>query len=273
MNASIEEPVIPPRLQRPLAAVWISLGLHAALLALVQVAPPAPLSLGDPVIEARLVSTPAVLPAVETAPAVEMPTAPPPEAAPVPAPSEAADALPVAEPLAPPPAEPPAAIAPPAEPAPQASLSPPAAEAPAASAADTTIAPPAEPAPAMSLPTPAAAPAAPAAAATITTAVDLTYYGARDVDVPPRALREIVPDYPDVADRERLSGTVRLQLKLEADGRIGAIEVVSASPPGVFDESAIKAFGHARFAPAQKNGRPVRALVLIEVVYDWEGRR
>lgn len=254
MNASIEEPVIPPRLRRPLAAVWISLGFHAALLALVQVAPPASLSLGDPVIEARLVSTPAVLPAVEaapTAPVVEMPTDPPPETLPLLAPSEAADAVPVAEPLAPPPAEPPAAIAPAAEPTPAA-----------------------EPAPAASLSPPAAAaPAVPAAAATITTAVDLTYYGARDVDVPPRALREIVPDYPEVADRQRLSGTVRLQLKLEADGRIGAIEVVSASPPGVFDESAIKAFGNARFAPAQKNGRPVRALVLIEVVYDWEGRR
>lgn len=245
MNASIEEPVIPPRLQRPLAAVWISLGLHAALLALVQVAPPASLSLGDPVIEARLVSTPAVVETAPTAPAVEMPTDPPPEAVPVLAPSEAADALPVAGPLAPPLAEPPAAIAPPAEAAPAAPLSSPAPAAPAA--------------------------AAPAAA--ITTAVDLTYYGARDVDVPPRALREIVPDYPDVADRQRLSGTVRLQLKLEADGRIGAIEVVSASPPGVFDESAIKAFGNALFAPAQKNGRPVRALVLIEVVYDWEGRR
>ncbi|MBW8305285.1 MAG: energy transducer TonB [Thiobacillus sp.] len=263
MNASIEEPVIPPRLQRPLAAAWISLGLHAALLALVQVAPPALLSLGDPVIEARLVSTPAVLPAEETAPAVpavDVQTDPPPAAVPLPAPSEAADALPVAEPLAPPPVEQPAATS--------------TAEAPAASAADTAIAPPAAPAPAASFPPPAAAaPAASTPAATITTAVDLTYYGARDVDVPPRALREIVPDYPAVADRERLSGTVRLQLKLEADGRIGAIEVVSASPPGIFEESAIRAFGDARFAPAQKNGRPVRALVLIEVVYDWEGHR
>jgi len=262
VNASIEEPVIPPRLQRPLAAVWISLGLHAALLALVQVAPPASLSLGDPVIEARLVSTPAVPSAVETAPtadAEEMPTDPPPEALPVLAPSEAADALPVAEPLAPPPAEPPAAIAPPTEPEPDPDR-------------DRDRDRDRDPAALPSTPA-SAAPAASAPVATITTSVDLTYYGARDVDVPPRALREIVPDYPDVADRQRQSGTVRLQLKLEVDGRIGAIEVVSASPPGVFDESAIKAFGNARFAPAQKNGRPVRALVLIEVVYDWEGRR
>ena len=82
-----------------------------------------------------------------------------------------------------------------------------------------------------------------------------------------------MPDYPYDADRQRLSGKVRLQLKLEADGRIGDIEIVSATPPGVFDESAIRAFRDARFAPAQKNGRPVRALVVIEVVYDWEGQR
>ena len=41
LNPPIDEPAIPPRVQRPLAAVWISLGLHAAVIALVQVAPPA----------------------------------------------------------------------------------------------------------------------------------------------------------------------------------------------------------------------------------------
>ncbi|HQS80981.1 MAG TPA: TonB family protein [Thiobacillus sp.] len=249
MNASIEEPVIPPRLQRPLAAVWISLGLHAALIALVQVAPPASLSLGEPVIEARLVSTHAAPPAVDVpplAPEVEMPDDTP---LPLLAPSETAEALPVAEPVAPPPAES----------APTATEAQPAAPAPAAPQPETASAPPAAPASASGV--------------TITSSVDLTYYSAREVDVHPRALREIVPDYPYDADRQRLSGSVRLQLKLEADGRIGAIEIVSATPPGVFDESAIQAFRDARFAPAQKNGRPVRALVLIEVVYDWEGRQ
>ncbi|HJX57758.1 MAG TPA: energy transducer TonB [Thiobacillus sp.] len=244
VNASIEEPTIPPRMRRALAAAWISLGLHAALIALVQVVPPASLSLGEPAIEARLVSAPAAPPAAKTPPApeVKVPEKPP-KAVPLLAPSETPEALPVAEPPAPPPAEPPAAEAPPA-------------------------------APADPLPAPvAASPAAPAPVATITSSVDLTFYTARDLDVQPRALREIVPDYPSDADRRRLSGKVRLQLKLEADGRVSDIGIVSASPPGVFDESAIKAFRAARFAPAQKDGRPVRARVVIEVVYDWEGRR
>lgn len=244
VNASLDEPAIPHGLRRPLAAVWISLGLHAALIALVQVAPPASTHLADTVIEARLVSTQAAPPAEETRPLPSEQDGPDdtPETVPLLAPSEVAEALPVA----PPPVEPPPPVA--------------------ASQPDVT---PVEAQPAA--PAPVASARAPAVA--ITSSVDLTYYSARELDVQPRALREIVPDYPADADRQRLSGKVRLQLKLEADGRISGIDIVSADPPDVFNESTLRAFRDARFVPAQKNGRPVRARVLIEVVYDWEGRR
>jgi len=249
VKPSLEEPAIPHRLQRPLAAMWISVGLHAALIALVQVAPPASLGLGGPVIEARLVSR-----HTESLPAEPLPAEPPPltpevdtpatprEAVPLLAPSEIAEALPVASPVS------------------------------------STPVQPAPPAAAMSQPAPAPAPAspgdsAPVPVAAITSSVDLNYYSARDLDVQPRALRKIEPDYPAEADRQRLSGKLRLQLKLEADGRVSDVEVVGANPPDVFNESAIKAFRDARFSPAQKNGRPVRARMLIELVYDWEGRR
>lgn len=243
MSASFDEPAIPPRLQRPLAAAWISLGLHAAVIALVQVAPPASTGRAESVIEARLVPTHAASPAAETPPPAPEAIAPDAasKTAPPLAPSEAAEALPVSEPVAPSPPSP--------RPAPPAA--------------------PPQSAPVAAAPSPL--PAAPAA--TITSSVDLTYYSARDLDVQPRALREIVPEYPAEADRERLSGKLRLQLKLEADGRVSDIEIVDADPPDVFDASAIKAFRNARFAPAQKNGRPVRARMLIEVVYDWDGRR
>lgn len=238
MSASFDEPSIPPRLRRPLAALWISLGLHAAVIALVQVVPPAGVSVEAPVIEVRLVAPPPA-PAVNASPPPPSPVAPEPDVAPVArlAPSPAPEALPVA----PPPVVPPPAATPPH---------------------DAPL--PTAPAP---LPT-----AVPVPAAALTSSVDLTYYNARDLDVQPHALRVIRPDYPAEADRQRVSGTLRLQLKLEADGRVSDIEVVSATPPGVFEDSAIKAFRDARFAPAQKNGRPVRALVVIEVVYDWAGQ-
>jgi protein TonB len=241
VKASSDEPAISSALRRPLAALWISLGLHAALIALVQVAPPAATHRGETVIEARLVrGQPG--PAVVQTPAVETPDERHDEPASL-APAETAETVPVATPAAAPSPPPDAPAAAPGAAAPQAA---------AAAAAGVASAP--EP------------------AATLTSAVDLTYYSARELDVQPRALRAVVPDYPADADRERLSGKVRLQLRLEADGRISDIEIVGATPPGVFEESARKAFGDARFSPAQKNGRPVRALVLIEVVYDWEGR-
>ena len=218
-GASTEEPAIPPRLHRPLAAVWISLALHGAIIALIQVAPPASPGAGY-TIEARLV-----------------------DAQPVPAPLQPAEPLAEAEPVAPAPAvEPPTPAA-------------------------TLPTPPVEPRPAE----PVAAEAAPAGA--LSAAVDLTYYPARELDVQPRARSRIDPVYPEEAVAQRLSGRVRLQLKLEADGRVSDVEVVEADPPGVFDASAVRAFRAARFSPAQRGGRPVRALLLIEVEYDSEGRR
>lgn len=226
VNASFDEPTIPLRLQRPLAALWISLGLHGALIALVQVAPPGAAGAGGPVIEARLVS-PHAAPSVPRTPD-EIPGE-----APVLAPSESVEALPA--PVAP----------------------------RIAVTQSTPVPTPAEPELAL-------APAPPTAP---TSSVDLTYYGARDVDVHPRALQEIVPTYPEGASQQQLSGTARLQLKIEADGRVSDIEVVSSNPPDVFDDASIKAFREARFTPAQKNGRPVRALMLIEVTLDREKRR
>jgi len=246
VSATFDEPSIPPRLRRPLAAIWISLGLHAAVIALVQVSPPAGVNAEEPVIDVRLVSPPAAPPAVETPP--PPPVARKPDVAPVArlVPRAEPEALPVAKPVAQP-AEPPAVEEPPAEPQPTAPAVPAAVAAPSGSPV-------------------------PAPAQTLTSSVDLTYYSARDLDVQPHALQAIRPDYPSAADRQRLSGKLRLQLKLEADGRVVDVDVVSATPPGVFEDSAIKAFREARFAPAQKNGRPVRALVLIEVLYDWEGQ-
>jgi periplasmic protein TonB len=253
MSAAFEEPTIPalsPRTRRVLVAGWISLGVHAAVIALVQVAPPAAISPGEPVIEARLVSSQAAPAAVVAAPpitpVVETQNAPSPDT-PLLKPAESADALPVARPVDAPPVQ----------------------VAPAAPAIPSQIAPPAEPASTEPLPAPAVAPSP---AAIMTSSVDLTYYSAREVDVHPRALREVVPDYPADADRQRVSGKLRLQLKLQADGRVSEVEILSATPPGVFDESALQAFREARFSPARKNGRPVRALVQVEVVYDWAGQ-
>lgn len=219
MNAPFDEPTIPSGLRRPLAAIWISFGLHAALIALVQVASPGTPEGGGTVIEARLEQVEAAPPAQPVA------------AAPTLAPAETETALPAIE------------AAPPAAP-------------PAVTQAEV-------PAPAG---TPTASPAA------ISSPVDLTYYSTREVDVPPRALHDIVPGYPEAAEREARTGKVRLRLKLEADGRVSDVEVIGADPPGLFEESARAAFAAARFSPAYRGGKPVRVEMMIEVAYDLENR-
>lgn len=246
-HAGLEEPTIPARLRRPLAAAWISIGVHAALIALVQVAPPTSPGVGPAIIEARLVDA-AGTQQQKPAPAAPVPRKP--DAPPVRAPAD-------------PDASPPVSARPEMPPDP----------APAAEAARPPSAPTQPPSDAPAAPGPAEGPSEPSPPVELTSAVDLTYYSARELDVQPRALREIVPEYPALADRRRLSGTVRLQIELEADGRVRDVSVVSADPPGLFEDSAVTAFRAARFAPAQRKGRPVRARVLIEVVYDWEGRR
>lgn len=223
-------PMAPPRLMRPLIAIWVSLGLHAALIALVHVAPATTTGASTSSIEARLVSLPATSSATDASSETES----------VLAASELAEAVPVLTPAAMPYAEPPVPV----------------------ETEVATVTPPPLP----------VAPPPPTAPLVIASPVDLNYYRAREVDVHPRALRDIEPIYPPAADRNRESGTVRLQLKLEADGRVTDVDVINSTPPGVFDEAAVEAFKHAEFAPAFKAGRPVRALILIEVNFDWEGR-
>lgn len=256
-RAALEEPTIPARLRRPLAAVWISIGVHAALIALIQVVPPTSPTRETHVIEARLINVEG-----PQRPELSQTTAEPGPPKPEP-PREPAPPKPE-----PPSERTPVAAAKPLPPRQDESTAPlPAADAPA-----TRESPSRESAAGPATPSPAGAePRAPVAPLEVTSAVDLTYYGARELDVQPRALREIVPDYPPLADRSRISGTVRLQIEIEADGRVRDVSVVSANPPGVFEDSARAAFRDARFAPAQRNGRPVRARVLIEVLYEWEG--
>jgi periplasmic protein TonB len=98
--------------------------------------------------------------------------------------------------------------------------------------------------------------------------VDPNYYSAKEVDVLPRELATITPNYPDEALRREVAGEVTLKLLLDESGGVQTAEVVDARPPGYFEQSALEAFRAGRFAPAYKDGRPVKSLVLIRVNYE-----
>lgn len=98
--------------------------------------------------------------------------------------------------------------------------------------------------------------------------VDNTYYTAKEVDVHPHALQAVLPVYPQAANDGNIEGWVLLKIKLDVTGKVEDVKVSDANPAGVFDQSALDAFAKASFAPAQKAGRAVKSLVEIKVWFN-----
>ncbi len=68
--------------------------------------------------------------------------------------------------------------------------------------------------------------------------------------------------YPPHAREQGVEGYVVVRYDVDVDGRVQNARVVKASPPGVFDESALQAVSRWRFKPPERHGeaKPVRDL-------------
>jgi protein TonB len=144
---------------------------------------------------------------------------------------------------------------------------------------DLTPPPPAPSPTAVTVPTPVqsvSAPAAPArpqgaeapALPSVAVLADGHWYEARQLDMPPSPVARIEPVYPSEARRRGVEGWVKLKILIDEFGVVREIGVEEGSPPGLFDHSALEAFGQSRYLPARKDGRPVRALVYRKVRYE-----
>jgi protein TonB len=107
-----------------------------------------------------------------------------------------------------------------------------------------------------------------AAAPAATDFADPVPYAASELDVYPRALAPIVPDYPQAVREARVAGFVTLQVVIDEAGRVVDTSVVDAAPEGVFERVAQQTLANAAFYPAQKNGRTVRCRLLVRVEFD-----
>ena len=130
----------------------------------------------------------------------------------------------------------------------------PAIEAPAASAAGKAPAPrarPGEPA------------ATTAAGAGVLPAP--RYYRAAELDQRPQIRVHVEPKFPALALVP--TGRVVLRLYVNEAGEMDEVAVESADTTGDFAEAARQAFAAARYTPGIKDGRPVKSLVRIEVLF------
>lgn len=91
--------------------------------------------------------------------------------------------------------------------------------------------------------------------------------------LPPVLPWEISPHYPDAAFTAKIKGYVRLEILIDEIGKVLSVRVAESQPPGVFDDTAWKAFHKARFQPAYEYGWPVPSKISVKVIFDPEDQR
>jgi TonB family protein len=75
--------------------------------------------------------------------------------------------------------------------------------------------------------------------------------------------------YPDDVLTRVLSGIVELALKVDADGNLKELKMVSEHPPlAGFGRAAREDFRVARFIPAFRDGKPVECSITLPVYYE-----
>jgi len=86
------------------------------------------------------------------------------------------------------------------------------------------------------------------------------------VDAKPELLSTIHPAYTDEARKNRVRGSVRLQLEIGADGAVRRVEILNGLPDGLTDE-AIRIARHLNFKPALKSGDPVACQINLDIEF------
>ena len=86
----------------------------------------------------------------------------------------------------------------------------------------------------------------------------------------PRYAADQQPPYPASEQRAQRDGSVRLRLRIGADGRVKAIERLSATSEAFWQTTQRHALARWRFRPATVDGRPVESTKVMNVFFRIE---
>ena len=95
----------------------------------------------------------------------------------------------------------------------------------------------------------------------------ISVYESDVLDLRPSITRRVEPEYPTRARRMNVQGSVNVRLVVDSSGQPRNCEVVSATPHGYFEESALKAAQNMRFAPGKLKGQPVSTVVVLPFIF------
>jgi protein TonB len=82
----------------------------------------------------------------------------------------------------------------------------------------------------------------------------------------PKKIVHVAPEYPEIARRAGVQGTVVLEAILDATGRVESVRVLRSQ--ALLDEAAIRAVRQWRYSPTELNGVPVPVLMTITVNFN-----
>ncbi len=118
----------------------------------------------------------------------------------------------------------------------------------------TNLAPPPQAPPVRNDTKPIEKPAPPAAPVAITSEL-----------LAAKLIKKVVPSYPALARRARISGTVRLEGVISKEGTIRNLQVMSGHP--LLIPAALEAVKQWLYRPTVLNGQPVEVMAPIDVIF------
>lgn len=80
---------------------------------------------------------------------------------------------------------------------------------------------------------------------------------------PPAKVKDVMPVYPDIAMRARVSGLVVLEATIDAEGRVTSVRVLRSVP--MLDQAAVDAVRQWEFTPTRLNGVAVPVVMTVTV--------
>lgn len=81
------------------------------------------------------------------------------------------------------------------------------------------------------------------------------------MDTPPKALRQVRPEFPEKARRQGVQGYVKVSMFVSESGDVARVRVLDASPTGVFEQAAETAVRNWEFQPGVYQGEAVAGWV------------
>ena len=82
-----------------------------------------------------------------------------------------------------------------------------------------------------------------------------------------KLIRRVSPDYPSAARKDGTTGSVDLEVTVSPQGMVENVSVIQATPPDLFDKSAVTAVRKWKYDPQFVDGLPAQAHLKVHLEF------